>query len=41
VCMEAILSCWGASYGERRRGRSEPSGNRGQYCGLETAMTAS
>ena len=41
VCTEAILSCRGACHGKRRRGRSKPSSNRGQYCGLETAMTAS
>ena len=40
-CMEAILSCWGASYGERRHGRYKPSSDHGQHCGLETAITAS
>jgi len=41
VCTEAILSCRGASHGERRRGRAKPSSDRGQQCGLETARTAS
>src|SRR5271165_460122 len=38
---EAFLNCRKAFYGERRCGRSKPSSNRDQYCGLETAATAS
>jgi hypothetical protein len=38
---EAFLNCREAFYGERRRGRAKPSGDQGQYCGSETARTAS
>jgi hypothetical protein len=37
----AVSSCRGVFRGERRRDRAKPSSNGGQYCGLETAITAS
>ena len=41
VCTEAIFELLGGLYGERWRGRAKPSSDRGQYSGLETAITAS